>query len=207
MKLTVFGATGGTGSEVVKQALEAGHEVTAFVRDVTRLSIQNENLTIVTGDVLDPASVAPAVQGQDAVVCALGAGSDLKKTTVRTTGTENIIQGMETHGVKRLMVVTAMGTGESWGDMSLLNKFFYAVLLKNAREDHEAQEAAVKESSLDWTIIRPSGLTDEPQTGVYSVGENISAKTSKIPRADVADLIVNELGQSALIHKAITITN
>jgi len=207
MKIAVFGATGGTGNEVVKQALTAGHEVTAFVRDASRPTIQNEQLRIVTGDVFDPASVAQAVQGQDTVVCALGAGQDLKKTTVRTTGTENIIYGMQTHGVKRLMVVTAMGVGESWDDLSMLNKFFFAVLLKSSRVDHEAQEAAVKESGLDWTIIRPSGLTDEPRTGVYDVGERIPAKSSKIARADIADLILKELEQNKLIGKAVTITN
>lgn len=81
------------------------------------------------------------------------------------------------------------------------------MLLKSSREDHEAQEVVVKESGLDWTIVRPSGLTDEPRTGVYEFGENILAKTSKIARADVADLILKELGQNELVQKAVTITN
>ncbi len=207
MKLMIFGATGGTGIELVKQALEQKHAVTAFVRDPARLAIEDENLTFVTGDVFDPASVAQAVQGQDAVVCALGAGSDLKKTAVRTTGTINIINGMKTHNVKRLMVVTAMGIGESWDTLSLFNKLFFATLLRSSRTDHETQETAVKESGLDWTIIRPSGLTDTPRTGVYEFGENILAKTSKISRADVADLILNTLEQNEMIGKAVTITN
>lgn len=207
MKIAVFGATGNTGLELVKQALEQGHAVTAFVRDAARLAIENEHLTLVTGDVFDPASVAQAVQGQDAVICALGAGSDLKKTTVRTSGTINIISAMQDNNVKRLMVVTAMGVGESWDTLSMFNKFFFATLLRSASADHEAQEAAVKESGLDWTIVRPSGLTDTPRTGVYDVGENIPAKTSKIARADVADLILKELGENELIGKAVTITN
>lgn len=207
MKLAIFGATGKTGIELVKQSLERGHAVTAFVRDPARLAIENKNLTFVTGDVFDPVSVAQAVKGQDAVVCALGAGSELKKTTVRTTGTINIIHGMQENDVKRLMVVTAMGVGESWDTLSLLNKLFFAILLKSSRDDHETQEAAVKESDLDWTIIRPSGLTDTPRTGVYNVGENIPATTSKIARADVADLILKELEQNDLIKKAVTITN
>ena len=206
MKLAIFGATGNTGLELVKQALEKGHQVTAFVRDPSRLSIKHDQLNFVTGDVFDPASVAEAVQNQDVVVCALGA-RDLKKTTIRATGTTNIIQAMKQHNVQRLLVVTSMGTGDSWDTLSMVNKFFYATLLKSSREDHEAQETAVKQSGLDWTIIRPSGLTDEPRTGVYEVGENIPAKTSKIARADVADLIVKELTQNALIHKAVTITN
>ena len=207
MKIVVFGSTGGTGKEVVIQALEAGHEVTAFVRDASCLMIQNENLSVVTGDVFDADAVARAVQGQDAIVCALGSGSDLKKTTIRTTGTENIIKGMQTHNVKRIMVVSAMGVGESWDDLSLMNKFFFAVLLKSSRTDHEKQEAAVKQSGLDWTIVRPSGLIDKPRSGTYDVGERIPAKTSQISRADVADLILKELEQKKWIDKAITITN
>jgi len=207
MKLAIFGATGKTGIELVKQALEQGHTVTAFVRDPARLAIVDENLTFVTGDIFDAVIVGKAVEGQDAVICALGAGSDLKKTTIRATGTINIISGMQKHNVKRLMVVTAMGTGDSWSRLSLVNKFFYATLLKSSREDHESQEIAVKESGLDWTIIRPSGLTDTPRTGVYEVGEDILADTSKISRADVADLILKELEQNTRIGKAVTITN
>jgi len=207
MQVAIFGATGSTGIELTKQALEAGHAVTAFVRDPARLTIKDENLTQVTGDVFDAVSVARAIHGQDAVVCALGAGSELKKTTTRTTGTINIIRGMQRSSVKRLVVVSAMGVGESWDTLSLFNKFFFATLLKSARDDHETQEAAVKESGLDWTIIRPSGLTDAPRTGVYNVGENISAITSKVARADVADLIIKELEQNVWIGKAVTITN
>ena len=207
MKLAIFGATGKTGVELVKQALEQGNTVTAFVRDAARLAIEDENLIFATGDVFDSASVAQAVQGQDAIFCALGAGSDLKKTTIRTDGTINIIKGMQEHNVKRLMVVTAMGTGESWNRLSLVNKFFYATLLKSSRADHESQESAVKESGLDWTVVRPSGLTDTPRTGVYDVGEDIPAVTSKIARADIADLILKELGENALIRKAVTISN
>ena len=206
MKLAILGATGNTGLELVKQSLEKGHQVTAFVRDPSRISIKHDQLNIFTGDVFDLASVAEAIQGQDAIVCALGS-SDLKKTTVRAEGTANIIQAMKEQGVQRLLVVTAMGTGESWNTLSMVNKLFYATLLKSSREDHEAQETAVKQSELDWTIIRPSGLTDEPRTGMYEVGENIFAKTSRISRADVADLIVKELEQNVLIHKAVTITN
>jgi len=207
MNIAVFGATGKTGLEVVKQALEGGHQVTAFVRDPARLEMENDNLSVVTGDVFDSAAVAEVIKGQDAAICALGAGSDLKKTTVRTTGTINIIQAMQQQKVKRLLVVTAMGVGESWDTLSVINKFFFAVLLKSAREDHEAQEAAVKESGLDWTIIRPSGLVDTPRTGVYDFGENIPAKTSKIARADVADLILKVLGDNNQIGKALTISN
>lgn len=207
MQITIFGATGKTGIELVNQALEKGHAVTAFVRDPARLAVEDESLTIIEGDIFDPSSVARAVQGKDAVICTLGAGSDLKKTSVRTDGTVNIINGMKEYNVNRLIVISAMGVGDSWDTLSLLNKFVFATLLKSSREDHEAQESAVRDSGVDWTVIRPSGLTDTPRTGSYEVGENISATTYKIARADVADLVLKELEQNKLIGKAVTITN
>lgn len=207
MKLAIFGATGKTGIEIVKQSLEQGHDVTAFVRTPSKLTLEHERLTLFTGDAFEEASAAEAIQGQDAVICALGSGMELNKTSIRTTGTINIIKGMQKHAVKRLMVISAMGVGESWDDLSKMNKFIFAFLMKSVRADHEAQEAAVKESGLDWTLIRPSGLTDDPGTGVYDIGENIPAKTSKIPRADVADLIIKELNEKIWVGKGITITN
>lgn len=206
MNVAVFGATGGTGLELVKQALARGHAVTAFVRDPTRLPAGGDGLTIVTGDIHDAADVARCVKGQDAVLCALGS-RDLKRTMIRATGTASIIDGMKRQGVTRLIVVSAMGVGASWNSLSLFNRLLFAAFLGGARADHEAQEAAVTSSGLDWTIVRPSGLVDSPGTGVYGVGEEIRAKTSRIPRADVATLILDELAEGMLVGKAVTITN
>jgi len=207
VKIAIFGASGRTGVELVKQALENGHSVTAFIRDPARMPIKDNHLAVVTGDVFDPVAVDQAVKGQDTVICALGVGNDLKRTTVRTTGTVNMISSMQKHQVTRLVVVTAMGVGESWDTLSWMNKLFFATLLKSARDDHETQESAVKESGLDWTIIRPSGLQDSPRTGIYDFGENIQAKNSTIARADVADLILKTLEDDQLIGKAVTVTN
>jgi putative NADH-flavin reductase len=206
MKLAVFGATGKTGLEIVKQALDQGHIVTAFVRDAARLTIEDEHLTFVTGDVFDPVSVAQAIQEQDAVICSLGS-NELGRTTVRSEGTANIIKAMKENHVNRLVVITAMGVGESWSTLSLVNKLFFATLLRNTRQDHEKQEVLVKESDLDWTIIRPSGLTDDPLTESYAIGENIQTNTSQIARADVAHAIIKELQDNTFVHKAVTITN
>ncbi len=207
MKIVIFGASGRTGIEILKHALEVGHEVTAFVRDPARIPFEDKSLRVLTGDVFDPSAVDQAVEGQEAVICALGVGNDLGKTTVRTTGTIHIINSMEKYNLSRLVVITAMGVGDSWDTLSLVNKAFFATLLKSSRVDHESQEAAVKGSGLDWTIIRPSGLQDSPRTGVYEYGENILAKKSTIARADVADLILKELKENQLIGKAVTVTN
>jgi putative NADH-flavin reductase len=212
VKVVVFGATGNIGREVVEQALAQGHEVTAFVRDPSKMTPENETksvedrLHIVSGDVFDVAAVRQAVQGQEVVICSLGS-KGLTKTTVRGEGTANIIRAMEEVHVDRLLVVSAMGTGESWSTLSLINKLFYATLLRSSRQDHEAQESVVKESSLNWTIVRPSGLTDGPLTGSYNIGEGIQAESSQISAPDVAHAIVKELDEDAFVHMAVTITN
>ena len=206
MKLVIFGATGKIGQEIVKQSIAQGNEVTAFVRDPSKIALNNNNLKIMTGDIYELTAVTQAVQGQDAVICSLGS-NDLGKTTVRSEGTANIINAMKEKHVNRLVVVSAMGVGESWSTLSFVNKLFFATLLSSARQDHEKQEVVVKESDLDWTVIRPSGLTDTPLTGSYAIGENIPAKTSKIARADVAHAIIKELHDNTYLHKAVTITN
>jgi putative NADH-flavin reductase len=150
--------------------------------------------------------VTQAIIGQDAVICSLGT-NELGKTTVRSDGTANIIKAMKENHVNRLIVITAMGVAESWFTLSLVNKLFFATLLRNTRQDHEKQEILVRESDLDWTIIRPSGLTDDPLTETYALGENIRTKTSQISRADVAHAIIEEVQDNTFVHKAVTITN
>lgn len=206
MKIVVFGATGKTGQEIVKQSFAKGYEVTAFVRDHSKMTLEHSDLKVMIGDIYEFTTVTQAIQGQDAVICTLGS-SDLGKTTVRSEGTANIIRAMKENQVKRLVVVTAMGVGESWSTLSYVNKLFFATFLRNTRQDHEKQEVVVKESDLDWTIIRPSGLIDTPLTESYAIGENIRAKTSRIARADVAHAVIKEVGDTIFLHKAVTITN
>lgn len=126
---------------------------------------------------------------------------------LRTAGTNNIIKGMQETGVQRLIIVSSMGIGESWSALSASGKMVYRTILRNAKKDHEAQEKLVKDSGLDWTIVRPSGLTDDPVSGSYDVGENITAQTSRICRADVAHFVLRELAEGAYIGKTPTITN
>lgn len=206
MNIVVFGATGKTGQEIVKQSLAQGYEVTAFVRDPSKMTLEHGGLKIMTGDIYEFTSVTRAIQGQDAVICSLGT-SELGKTTVRSEGTAHIIRAMKENHVKRLVVVTAMGVAESWSTLSFVNKLFFATLLRNTRQDHEKQEVVVKESDLDWTIIRPSGLTDTALTESYDIGENILSRTARIARADVAHAIIKEVHDNTFVHKAVTVTN
>ena len=119
MKLIVFGATGKIGQEIVKQALAQGYEITAFVRDSSKVMVEHGDLKIMKGDIFDITAVTQAIQGQDAVICSLGS-SELGKTTVRSEGTANIIRAMNEYHVNRLVVVSAMGVGESWSTLSFI---------------------------------------------------------------------------------------
>ena len=212
MKVIVFGATGKIGRAIVERALEKGHEVTAFVREPSKMTLGNEavsvedRLRIVGGDVFDFSAVKQAMSGQEAVICALGSNS-LAKTTVRGEGTSNIVLAMKEEHVDRLLVVSAMGTGESWSSLSFTNKLIYATILRSSRRDHEAQEAVVKKSNLNWTIVRPSGLTEGEPSGNYVIGENIQSESSQIACADVAHALVKELDEDAFVRMAVTITN
>lgn len=203
MKLIVFGATGGTGLEVVKQGLEKGWEVTAFVRSPEKLGGETAGLSVVKGDVMDKASVASAIEGQDVVIVSLGT-SDLRDKTLRTMGTRNVIAGMQVHGVERLLIVSAAGVGDSYPNLGFAAKGIMKTFLRNAIADHETQEAAVKESGLVWTVARPSGLQDGERTGSYTVSND--APVTRIRRADVADFLINEIEEKKFVEEAITLT-
>jgi putative NADH-flavin reductase len=201
MKVVIFGATGSVGSEAVKQALEQGHTVTAFARDPAKFEIKHEDLRVVQGDVLDLSSVENAVQGQDAVICVLGAG---RKGNVRSAGTRNIISAMEKTGVRRLICQSTLGVGDSRGNLNFWWKYImFGLLLRPAYADHVRQEEFVRASSLDWTIVRPAAFTDGERTGDYRHGFSPSDKTitAKISRADVADFLVKQLTDSTYIRK------
>ncbi len=165
MKLLVFGATGGTGREIVAQALDQEHLVTAFVRNPAAITTKHEKLKLAQGDVLDYPSVEATVQGQDAVLSALGVRK-LRKNTVLSDGTRNIIRAMEQHGVKRFVCESSLGVGDSRGQLGwVFNLFIVPLFLRNIFRDKEVQEQYIKRSKLDWIIVRPAVLTSGPRTG------------------------------------------
>lgn len=190
MKVVIFGSTGSIGRELLKQALDYGHTVTAFARDPSKLDIKHYNLKVVQGDAMDFSSVEKAVQGQDAVLCSLGAGS---KGMVRSEGTRNIVRAMEKVGVRRFICQSTLGVGDSWDNLSFFWKYImFRGILRQAYADHVSQEDYVKQSHLDWTIVRPKAFTDGNRTGEYRHGFSGTDKTTKlkISRADVADFML-----------------
>jgi len=199
MKVLIFGATGTVGCELVTQALEMGHTVTAFARDPSKLAISHASLEVIEGDVMDSAAVDRAMAGHDAVLIALGAGS---KGQVRSTGTRNIIQAMQKSGTRRLVCLSTLGVGDSRGNLNFLWKYvMFGMLLRAAFADHVSQEDHVIRSGLDWTIVRPAAYTDGERTGDYRHGFPAIEKglKLKISRADVADFVLTQLADDSYI--------
>ncbi|MEV5836223.1 SDR family oxidoreductase [Nocardia sp. NPDC052112] len=207
MRIAVFGATSTVGRLVVEQALEQGHEVTAFTRDAASITQRHDRLHIVEGNVLDTNSVEPAVAGQDAVLISLGAG---RKGVIRAEGTRAVIEAMNRTGVKRLICQTTLGVGDSEGNLNFLWKYvMFGMLLRAAYADHVEQEEYVRASKLDWTIVRPSAFTDGPRTEAYrrAFGADAKGLTLKIARADIAAFMLEQLTDATYTHLAPGISN
>lgn len=205
MKVLVFGASGGTGQELVKQALAQGHVVTAFVRDPSRLEITHACLTMATGDVVDSARVEQAVRGQDAVMSALGSGRSLKRHPALVEGIQNMIQAMMQEGVRRLVYLSVLGVGASRRQLGWLDRYVMVPLvLRRVVADHALHEGLITRSSLDWVIVRPPRLTNGAHTGRYRSGEGIQDgwMGASISRADVADFMLRQLSDATYLHRA-----
>lgn len=201
MKIIVFGSTGSIGKHVLEQALNEGHEVTAFARNIDKINLTHQNLHIVSGDVMSANSVASTMPGHDAVVCVLGAG---RKGEVRAQGTQNIIRAMQTHNISRLVCQSTLGAGDSWNNLNFFWKFImFGMLLRPAYADHQLQEKYVKNSGLDWTLVRPGAFTNGELTRRYRHGfstDDTSTKL-KISRSDVADFLLRQLFDKSYMHK------
>ncbi len=204
MKVVIFGSSGGTGRLLVEQALDQGHQVTAQARTPEKLvGLEHPGLSIARGDVLEAADVERAVAGQDAVLCAIGAGAG--RTTLREDGTRNIVAAMDEAGVSRLVCLSSLGVGDSRANLSFFTRYVVvAIFLRHAFTDHERQEAVVRGSSLDWTIVRPPHLRDGPRTGSYRHGFPPGDHDIKgrISRADVADFMLKQLTDDTYIRRA-----
>ncbi len=195
-RILIVGATGGTGRQLVAQALERGYAVTILVRDPSKLQIEHPHLTVIEGDVLDRASVAEAMRGQDAVVSALGHKRFFYPTRILSEGTRNLLRAMEAHGVARLVCATSLGLGDSAGRMGLYYTLFtIPMILPFYFWDKAQQEQIIAASNVEWVIVRPGVLTNGERRGAYHHGSEIGSflKTARISRADVADFMLNQL--------------
>lgn len=202
MNIIIFGATGNVGKQLVIQALASDHSVTAFSRSGKGLeNLTNRNLTIIKGNVLNEHDVTNAISGNDAVICALGAG---RKGEIRSKGTQNIIKAMEHTGIKRLIVQSSLGVGDSYKNLNFFWKhMMFGWFLKEAYNDHVEQEKYTMASNLDWIIVRPGAFTDGRATGIFKHGfspeeKNISLKISK---ADIAMFILLQLESNQYLRK------
>ncbi|MFH8973150.1 NAD(P)-dependent oxidoreductase [Streptomyces sp. NPDC017890] len=206
MKLTVFGATGGIGQEIVRQALDAGHRVTAVVRDPARLSVTGERLEVFRADLGDPAAVRPAVAGRDAVLSGLGARRRAD-AGVATRLTRTVLGAMEAEGVRRLLVVSAAPVGPEPRDSGLLDRGVRGVVsavLKDIYADLRAMEADVARGATDWTVVRPPRLQDKPLSGQYrtAVG-GFPSKGRFAGRADVAHAMLAMIGDAGTLKQGV----
>jgi putative NADH-flavin reductase len=207
MKLTIFGATGPTGTELARQALDAGHEVTAVVRDPGRMIVPAQSrLHVVTADVMDPASISPAVTGADAVITAIGSHG-LGPSTLRQDSTGSIMLAMDKAGARRLLFVSGSivaDEGESFYLRYLVKPVARRTFLRNTTADFVASEAEIRASDLDWTIFRPPSLNNKPASGSYRVAVDRSLpRCFAISRADLATCMLTTLGDTATIGKHI----
>lgn len=202
MKIIVFGATGTIGQHVIQQAISGGHEVTAFARDTSKITLNHLKLVKVAGDVMNPESVNTIMPGHDVVIVVLGAG---RKGGVRAVGTRNVINAMKAHGLKRLICQSSLGVGDSRVNLNFFWKYImFGLLLRPAYADHELQEQYVRESELDWTIVRPGAFCDGKRTGNYHHGV-LGIETNlalKVSRADVADFLLKQVSDLRYLHQS-----
>lgn len=199
MRLTVLGASGGTGREIVRQGLAAGHEITAVVRDPARLPVEHERLTVVRADVFDAAALEPAVKGADAVLSALGLTSLRDDTPVCRDGTRAAIAAMRATGCRRLLVVSAVPVPRhdpgNRGLGGAIARPILRVVFRRGYADMGAMEDLVRAADdLEWTIFRPPRLLDKPATGKarIALGRNVPGGNT-VARADLAAEILRRV--------------
>lgn len=200
--VVIFGATGGTGQELIEQSLAKGYYTIAFTRNSKKLSIKNQKLRIVEGNVLHYQDVLFAIGQVDAVFCCLGKPAS-DRTNLRSNGTANILKAMEEKGVRRLICQSSLGFGDSKEVLPWHMKYLIVpLILKSAFKDHESQETLIENSRLDWTVVRPGNLTNQEKTGIYKHGFPPTEKIKlRISRADVAEFMLDQINSDKYLRK------
>lgn len=196
MNIIVFGATGKTGTQIVTQGLEAGHIITAFVRTPSKVTITHPNLKLAKGDVLDADAVDAALQGQDAILIALGVPASEMRPVV-SQGTLNIVNAAKKYGVRRIVVETSYMVSANSRRRSFIENGVFGIIcalfkgVDRMFADKDVQESVVKSSGLEWVIVQPPIINDGPHLGKYRTGTSLSPSfRSNISNADVADFML-----------------
>jgi putative NADH-flavin reductase len=202
----IIGASRGIGLETVKAGLDAGHSVRALARSARRISIDDPKLEKMAGDALDMATMKRALSGVDVVVQSLGVSPGpeviFRPTRFFSKTTRLLVTVMEQAHVKRLICVTGFGAGDSRGHGGFLYGLGFYLLLGRVYDDKDVQERIVRNSKLDWEIVRPVILTNGPKTNTYrALIDPRDWTCGFISRADVADFVVNEIDDNAFLHK------
>jgi len=204
MKIAVFGASGRTGRPFVQQALAAGHTLIALVRTPATFPIKHKNLTVVPGDAMNASDVELVVQEADAVVSALGQTKNSPKD-MQTVATKNIVAAMNKYGITRLVSLTGAGVDAPQDKPKLMNhiiKFALKTMSGAVLQDAEQHAAVLRDSTLNWVIVRGPMLTEGPYTGKYRVGWVGINTGARISRADVADFMLKQVTDDTYLQKA-----
>jgi uncharacterized protein YbjT (DUF2867 family) len=214
MRVLVMGANGGTGQLVVGELQSRGHEVTAFVRRPETWS--GDSVRLFNGDAMNCDDVRQAVQGQDAVVVLLGIrenpllvrlrGSDTTPINVRSAGTQNVVEGMREHGIRRLVVQTTYGVSETRIQLPAKWKIIFSLLLKPQIADTEKQERVVRNSGLDWTVVQPVGLTNDRDAEPVLVSASGVTRGMTVSRKSVARVLADAIEESKYVRKCIAVS-
>jgi putative NADH-flavin reductase len=210
MRLVVFGSTGGTGAEVVRQAAAAGHVVTAVARNPGSVAHAIPGVNVVRADVTETSSVEPVLHGCDAVVSALGARSLNEPTTVYSNGMANILNAMRRADVRRVISISAAPVGRDSQNIGLMERFVLFPMLYRffgrAYDDMKRMEVVVERSDRDWTIFRPPQLVDRPAKGRYRTAIDVPLpRAMRISRADLAAAMLASISDVAHVRHIVTI--
>jgi putative NADH-flavin reductase len=205
MRVLIVGASRGIGLETTRQVLETGHDVRALARSVAAIRLSNPRLEKVRCDALNHRDMEAALAGVDAAIVTLGIGlrEMFRPVHLFSDATRVLIAAMEAQAVKRLICVTGFGAGDSRPSISSLQRVPFQMIFGHAYDDKTRQERLIKESALDWTIVRPGVLTGGPRTGRYQVLREPSQwRNGIISRADVADFLIRQIEDRTCVHKA-----
>jgi uncharacterized protein YbjT (DUF2867 family) len=206
MKITIFGASGRIGQHLVEQALSKGYQVTAFVRRANSLPKNDPNLNIIVGNLTDREKLKEAIAGSKACLSALGGGSLTKHSVEIMNGIDLIVSLMEELNVRRFIYISSIGVGESRYDMPQPIRFIVAdLLLRVPFADHHKNETRIQASHLDWTIVRPGGLTDGPLSKELEFGsKRLNYKGNpKVSRSSVASFMLSQIADESNSGKAV----